>query len=145
MEKTMMNQPIQTNLDDIYLDEINLKELKCSTIDLNDSNSNKTKLTRIIHYSDGSVEVDENGNEINEENRKVKQENKINVLPKRLKLFQLISSPPMDHFVNMSSGFGKKTLKAVDSIGESLISAIGISDSKYANEINSSKKKATAK
>ena len=104
-----MSKPIQTNLDEIYLDEI-------KTID--SSLMNKSKKQKLIHFSDGtSIEIDANGNCIESVNVDKKS---INLRPRRLKLFQLISSPPIDHFVAISSQIGKKTLKTVDYLGESM-------------------------
>lgn len=112
-----MGQPIQTNLDDIYLEEIQINEANDKTATL------KINQSRIIHCSDGSIEVDENDNCV----KPVKVNGKTVSQPKRLKLFQLISSPHI-------SNIGKKTLKTVDFLGGNLISLIGITDPKYPTE-----------
>lgn len=119
-----MTQPMQTNLDDICLDEIQINERDDKTATMRSDRS-----SRIIHCSDGSIEVDENDNcvhvvKVNDKSR-----------PKRLKLFQLISSPHI-------SNIGKKTLKTVDFLGENVIKIIGITDPKYSSEIGRAKQRA---
>lgn len=126
----------QTNLDEICLEEI-----KTNTMERSETSK---RTSRVIHFSDGnSIEVDENDNYMDD----CKKENKVGIRPKRLKLFQLISSP-IDHFatnkfVNLGSTIGRKTLRTVDHLGESIAGMVGILDSKFSNEINSGKQRTT--
>lgn len=129
-------KPIQTNLDDIYLDEI-------KTID-DIPKSNQPNTNRIIRCCDGYIEVDENDNclDVKIDNKKRSD----SIQSKRLKLFHLISSPHIDHFVPnklvvLSSNIGKKALKTVDYLGENVIKVLGITDSKYQNEISTAKQR----
>ena len=124
-EEPKMNPPIQTNLDDICLEEIQIDEKGDKTATMKSNQS-----SRIIHCSDGSIEVDENDNCL----KFVKVNDKTVTRPKRLKLFQLISSPHI-------SNIGKKTLKTVDFLGGNVIKIIGITDPKYSSEIGRSKQR----
>lgn len=114
-----MAQLMQTNLDDICLEEIQINDRGEKTATMRSNQS-----SRIIHCSDGSIEVDENDNCV----KSVKVNDKTDTRPKRLKLFQLISSPHI-------SNIGKKTLKTVDFLGENVIKIIGITEPKYSSEI----------
>ena len=82
---------------------------------------------RVVHCSDGIIELDENGNPV--EIEKVREKRSVMssvVRHKSWNVFDSIDSPILSSASNLGSTVGRKTISAIDYMGNMLASLIGI-------------------
>lgn len=82
---------------------------------------------RVVYCSDGIIELDENGNPV--EIEKVREKRSVMssvVRHKNWNVFDSIDSPILNSAGNLGSAVGRKTISAIDYVGNMLASLIGI-------------------
>lgn len=83
---------------------------------------NQSQKRKTIYCSDGCIELDENGNPIEEK----KREKRSVVKHRNWNVLDSIDSPILNSAANLGSNAGRKTLNAIDYIGNMFASFFGI-------------------
>lgn len=87
---------------------------------------------RVVYCSDGVIELDENGNPV--EIEKVREKRSVMgsvVRHKSWNVFDSIDSPILNSASNLGSAVSRKTMSAIDYMGNMLASLIGITGKQY--------------
>lgn len=120
----------------------NSQQPLCSSAQcVGDRTSNCSQTSRILHFCDGTIIVDENENGITVIDHETNDaspsaDNQVGMRHKRWKLFQLLQVPSMGGLAQAGATLGRKSLRVVDYVGGGFASLLGITDPKYASEIN---------
>jgi hypothetical protein len=107
-----------------------------------DRNSINSQTSRILHFCDGTMVVDENENGIIVEHypdqmaSNSNEETRVGVQHRRWKVLQMLQTPSMGGLMQAGATLGRKSLRVVDYVGGGFASLLGITDPKYATEIN---------
>lgn len=85
----------------------------------------QTPQRRVLYFSDGILELDENGNPI-EEVKREKRSLKGMVKHRPWNVFDSIDSPVLNSATHLGSNVGRKTMSAIDYIGNMFAGILGI-------------------
>lgn len=80
---------------------------------------------RILHCSDGAIELDENGNIIEEVKKRNKRDVNSVIKHRIWNPIDSVDSPILNSATNLSSTVGRKTLSAIDYVGNMVASVFG--------------------
>lgn len=108
-----------------------------------DRSSRCSQTSRVLHFCDGTMIVDENENGITVIDSKEQKQtsaplaaSQVGLRHPKWKFLQMFQSPSLNGIVNAGATLGRKSLRVVDYVGEGVASMLGITDPKYATEIN---------
>lgn len=97
--------------------------------------SQTSQCSKLLHFSDGTLSVDEHDQITAVDARPVAAQNKVGLRHRRWRLLQPLQTPAVDQLVQFGSSVGRHTMKVVDYVGGGVASVLGITSPKYASEI----------